>query len=1625
MPTFVISSVSAGSQTQWGQASIVNVAQGIFARGVRPRSIPLPVVYDGQFELLSFDFLLEQKYGFRFDFSPALRPFLPSGWESLTFGSFGIENAAQSFTPRSIRPAPTPQPIVADRDILRLEFDALPQNDLALHFTFSGPQVVVGRGHDSAQFGSFLVEAPITVAPSGWHSLRIPLPIVADRDILRLEFDLLPQNDLALHFTFSGPQVVVAWGHDSAQFGLTGVENAAQGIFAQGIPPSFLPSPIIYDARFKVLALDFQVVRYANAANIPFAFGTDRQAIFAGGDSSEFGFPDFREGELFVTPDSVPGVEIGVPAVRHLNQILLSGHQSSRFGTFFLPRDLTSILDPRVTHECWTRFDGDWTADEVVDLIVAGYPEGEGLQDVRWVTHDQLNPQRLVCFAESFLGRGVFESFDGGRTWALVGDEYLQGDAVGGGGGDDSWDHADALNVNVPLPGHVDMKAYTTEKSAVPQCDRLYELGNHDVEMTPLVVGDIVHQHGLRITFSYHYSVRSFNARTYELAPNNQWGGIGYSYCIAYNPSDGGTYLLGSFGATAQTYGFYTEDGFNWSVAQKMATPEQFLGLRRLWLVYPLSAQVVYHDGVFFVGGRQRVGMFRAENGAISDAFIPRNQIGEDITEGGVFFKDGGDLYLVCQGENCDYLHKYVGGHFVYQASSVLGVPRTRGVLAQIFEIDGYRVASFRSTSVSERTRYNWAISTSAVDPIDCTTPARLEFGPVHNRTLSRPVLSLHYSSPFGWRAEHIRQYHTPVLPRAIATDGHSVVVMGADTSRPVSVLENMPSHLLMGTLLPHSVVSNDPGNLNAPQTFRLYRLDWSCFKAFADSRYETQVVPADGQYTFEPGNAFISNYWRTVYGVGGHRADAYGTPWVSFYERVVRFSHDNYMTEPGFPTIGYHREVEMLSPVTLARFGKPHVDLRRILFESGIDSLEVSWPWISRSPRSVSPFSWAERAFGDAEVWNRLQFIEFQPPDTDPDTYRGVTFGRTWWFRVFNTRRVVRMSGLLATRFATTFADITLSGRAFVFSGHESHRFPPFRQWHLVAHYTRRVYMWGLDSFRIVTFHRVFNNARLLSYFGRDSAQYGRLHIWRSLQIVRVWSIRDPQYGRPWVSFGTREVQIVTSRQSLQMPHIIVGHTPLWVEMEGLYSFRFTNLFSFARPIPTITPRWMPTEWWDLRLVGVPRVHNVTPQVYPWGYSMLRMGERPMVSHYTRYVDMQGWDSFRFENLLTIFRNRTVFMDGRSHFVLSQHHTVWNVDPDRPSTRLLGMEGQDSWEDGRPVVRGNVLFFEGRNSLRVGSWEVQNNGILFRAGNFPQQGMFQSSTFAVFGGERVVEMEGREPLTLPKFRLTPHTIWMRLDTPAQARNNHPGPLFCEVDAFCDTYSPTPPWPWWGTARVWMPGDYPVRMGHSSNPAHWIRIRPGQPRVENAIRTVSPDPLNSYAPGFFHLFTAGGTVRMWTGREFESNVEYGTPFVWDNGPRWAYLSGISGAEFGEHEVQNQHRPVYMQGLDATQYGNNHPMVYHWPRGFTPVDSDMTQWGVAWFSHSPRWLLLEGHDSFTTDWVRWRDRMNVWLWTRNLATYEGFQSDVFGRLSVTSGVNNILPYGFVRACITPWHEVKHV
>ena len=802
--------------------------------------------------------------------------------------------------------------------------------------------------------------------------------------------------------------------------------------------------------------------------------------------------------------------------------------------------------------------------------------------------------------------------------------------------------------------------------------------------------------------------------------------------------------------------------------------------------------------------------------------------------------------------------------------------------------------------------------------------------------------------------------------------------------------------------------------------------------------------------------DAFISNWWREITLPYWDLQDAYGTPFIDFRIRYLDVFQGLNSLNTGKFQVGFHQDVEAIGR-DHSLFGEPSIDIRQI-YTTGWQSSTFGPDYelrVSFGQQYILPRGFIPRLHGEYNIWNRTQYVQHINLCPEQGYYCGVSWPAIQFFTVLNRDRTITPHGTVMTQFSIRAAEVNNTGRALLVSSFDPENFGPWYEQHMISYYVRYFDFDGWDSFRTTTLHTIHNAARAIYFNGAVFTLFGtdiKPILWRWLF---TWGTRQDEHGSPWVSFSPRGVQIFSNRSHafLGKPFVDFGSRYLQpVGWDSLTRWPFPILTQ--KPIPRITPRWI----WDEYRMGTPTVHNDTPQLWPNGFVSFR-SDWGWISHSPRYVGPEGISAFSVYRPHVEFRNRTIWLWGEDFVRVPQQLRIENVNPDPivPTLQTIFMSAWcrgHEWNRcvlaGNPHVWANTLRPTGESFMKLGQPSLFSNGIMFRAHDHSNSlGMIQYGIPSLNRPQRIWlgefyhetrggtqgEEYGIEPPDVPNPRVSPHTIWARLDTPQQAKDNHPGKTFCEVDKFC--YQSSHPFgpsadgtgPWFGSIKVHTPtgwnGVAEIKCWPSGNQAcQRSFLYVGSPRIENLVRKTSPEGWRSIRFGYPRVTTP---TLQYVGVWGSANVDtkFGTAVVTDNGPRFA-LNVSLGSTFaaGNTHIEKLNREVYVSGLNATIWGNNNPMV-HYPRVLTPTNTDMTLWGTHWASHSPRWLFFEGHDSLAAWWTVFAYKMRVRNEDQHIRTYKFSIMTEWGQTTISSGVGRINPYGIAAPCVSPHVTVEHV
>lgn len=552
-----------------------------------------------------------------------------------------------------------------------------------------------------------------------------------------------------------------------------------------------------------------------------------------------------------------------------------------------------------------------------------------------------------------------------------------------------------------------------------------------------------------------------------------------------------------------------------------------------------------------------------------------------------------------------------------------------------------------------------------------------------------------------------------------------------------------------------------------------------------------------------------------------------------------------------------------------------------------------------------------------------------------------------------------------------------------------------------LVAYRIRDVAPPGWLSYIDGEFRVVYNAAFAVHPVGWDSSSFGTPeNVVNTRRYFGFWGIGET------LEMGT--AFIAPAIRTLAPPAIDPGGignpdgTTVWFRVRtiapsGWQYTPFGNVafdihFNIVRPnqIP-------PIDAW-----GLPRIDNVTPQVYPyWDEALFTFFGAPAIFNRNNFYSVQGFKTDTFGLHYVADRTQHVSLLGFQSLIIQNLTQVRNEIPDPPATQKAfpnGFQtgsGAEAAAFGAATVTANSLYPDGFVTDEYGSgMKVYINGIFPQGIPPPWSGDDNSEmghptvnptqyvTFTGSDQEPTDDPMAPTQLDLLMFsagkpRFDPYTIYAPIGAPAQYKANNPP----------------------GQEEL-MDQDY-MNPGQSSMPA-W-----GQHTVTNFLRTISVrstdsagNPVNGFAE-----FGAGmvSTNPQYLPMDGFSSFKYGIPrvnngqeaqvvgfdsmlFDLENLPlvslvpdqdRVLPVTGSDVSSYGTHIVSNFIRTLPIAGIPPGPFGTAHPQ-FPPPPALPNGINDGTISNKAMVAYRIRNLPTEGFDSFICDYTlgQFDSRMRV-------------------------------------------------
>ena len=747
----------------------------------------------------------------------------------------------------------------------------------------------------------------------------------------------------------------------------------------------------------------------------------------------------------------------------------------------------------------------------------------------------------------------------------------------------------------------------------------------------------------------------------------------------------------------------------------------------------------------------------------------------------------------------------------------------------------------------------------------------------------------------------------------------------------------------------------------------------------------------------------FVSHYARYVdLGLYGIQDLLFGTQWVSNYERYLEPDGWTSWSLPylqlGQPDVGF--KIKYLYPNSALFEGVVSEYLtvdRGEQYLLGIGGIYDFGAGLSSEFYNLTGIlgpgvTLGEQALGGSPlVYNSDQYIEepFWPIDW-------LKFGQGF---VYNRNRSI-------SPYAVILADYFLYGTPYIFNNArlvapegvllDPNIEPRWNSDLFIAHYIRELDILGFESFRPTGFPfgtTVHNSSFQFLIESFDSLELPDTHrLFDPAQfLVGVGKIDESIFGTTWFSFSPRYIDLTGS---------LFSSYGIFDEAFGddTGDFRVSNYtyYVYADSVGDSLTQGYHGVKEVFKIFGADpvlpssdpstglQIHNDTLQFFQIGLYSLEMPALTWVSRSPRNIVLDFRHSISlvphlFGDTLISNRDRTFYEFGNIHSLKIDPFTlVYMQIPAGPYTFYLRLD------DAGGFGIGPLLNRWGLAELRKHPYDVGDIDSLVMGSPSTVGGIFPLWDWASSRFSFGVPIFG-EPLNLISNvsvgdsqvvygdpAVSPHTIWARYDTPQQAYDNHFGASWHAIDSDDPARTQTPKEDaQWGTANVFLPGITRTLLiyhnGYSSATGiensyvdYW-----GAAYLDLFDRKIEVDSLLSSLFGYPE-FPYNKSIYVPSLPDTElGDVEFFQEYV--PYTQTITVGGLDSSVFGDTDIELFNRDLLIAGWDATLFGDNNPMVYRYPRGFTDAGgTDMTIWGTTWVSHYTRSFELEGFYSFTTD-----------------------------------------------------------
>lgn len=773
-------------------------------------------------------------------------------------------------------------------------------------------------------------------------------------------------------------------------------------------------------------------------------------------------------------------------------------------------------------------------------------------------------------------------------------------------------------------------------------------------------------------------------------------------------------------------------------------------------------------------------------------------------------------------------------------------------------------------------------------------------------------------------------------------------------------------------------------------------------------------------------GAASIEHGRRTILAKGSAHATYGNNSWVSYAVRSLSPSSIDY------PNISNHRVggtqgISVFGYVSTL-FGSRIIPESQSIYPKGfINTFGIStidlWKKYIKPNSFLTTGQEGGHRFGTHKFWNLRQYIEVYY-----DVDNGLTPPKwTGWTTVVNKNRVI---GAIGTNVAKVVEpSVTNNARLISLNGISGTQFSQ----HMIAARVRYFRLQGIEQPYISTWSNIHNAAFVIAPKSIDSQIFGNPTTVNTRRYYpRVGNFESMIFGKPMIADRIRTLSF-EHRYAIAPIYIPIHRVDLYTRYVDSTSNDFATYGLPALSIhkKIITPRWALKHYF-----GDVDLYNVTPEVKTRGRNAEDFGQTFIRTQW-REVKANGDNAQLLGKPIIAFRNRVLTVNGMNVGVIGAVTKVKGTASPPFSTQYIylnnvenrGEETEDDTSvirDGqgipipfeqvpRPSLRSNVIRPEGFNANRFGETDIYSNGILMENGIKLAK---ECGTPMVQLSRREIGVEGiANIIVVGTPRMTPHTIYAVLESPQQARDNHPRATLHAVNSDSGSRKPGEVF---GRPRVWIHNPYLNVQGI------WPRNDYGTPRVQLKRRYLEVKGIQAYRFGWHNIGDGTQEIKSQPNNLFTVFGRPGIALAKEKNVQLR-ITGLNSSLYGRPVVEFFHRTIKPSGYNTLAMGSSRGDTLYMPQSLhvgprrptIPVGTLMEKFGTTYIGLKVRDIQVQGFIATVIgyDPTQFKERMRVERGqggadTKPVQTIQavGFDAAELGVFNIRLGVHYIRPYG---------------